>query len=86
MASSGTAKDFETLRNTLAVQAALRGCFAGFQGRLLDVKSAPVQCVLYGVSVIFTASEAVDIRMCSSSQSHSVLQTLTNCLVRSSLP
>lgn len=37
MACPGATKDFETLRNTLAVQAALQGCFAGFQGRLLDV-------------------------------------------------
>jgi len=37
MACSGATKDFEPLRNSLAIQAALRGCFAGFQGRLLDV-------------------------------------------------
>ena len=39
MACAGTTKDFEPLRNTLAVQAAQRGCFAGFPGRLLDVSS-----------------------------------------------
>lgn len=37
MACCGAIRDFEPLRNTLAVQAALRGCYAGFPGRLLDV-------------------------------------------------
>lgn len=37
MACSGATSDFQPLRDALAVQAALHGCYAGFPGRMLDV-------------------------------------------------
>ena len=37
MALPGATRDFHPLRDAIAVQAALAGCYAGFQGRWLDV-------------------------------------------------
>ena len=37
MALPSATRDFHPLRDAIAVQAALAGCFAGFQGRWLDV-------------------------------------------------
>ncbi|CAK0782952.1 hypothetical protein CVIRNUC_006147 [Coccomyxa viridis] len=40
MALPSATRDFHPLRDAIAVQAALAGCFAGFQGRWLDVRDA----------------------------------------------
>ena len=41
MALPSATRDFHPLRDAIAVQAALAGCFAGFQGRWLDVSLHP---------------------------------------------
>ena len=41
MALPSATRDFHPLRDAIAVQAALAGCFAGFQGRWLDVSDPP---------------------------------------------
>lgn len=49
MALPSATRDFHPLRDAIAVQAALAGCFAGFQGRWLDVShplACPIHCTL----------------------------------------
>ena len=50
MALPSATRDFHPLRDAIAVQAALAGCFAGFQGRWLDVShppTIPTHCMLF---------------------------------------
>ena len=48
MALPSATRDFRPLRDAIAVQAALAGCYAGFQGRWLDVSyPSRVTCIAH---------------------------------------